>query len=60
MNEHIFGNLAGTRNIIGTWRTGCNKQRPQTSLGGLTSTAALVLTAAPFLPRLCSTKAPLG
>ena len=36
LNEHLFNGLASARRIIEAWRYDYNRDRPHTSLGGLT------------------------
>ena len=36
LNEHLFANLRQARQIIETWRTDYNHERPHTSLDGMT------------------------
>ena len=36
LNEHLFSNLRQAREIIETWRTDYNHERPHTSLDGMT------------------------
>ena len=38
LNEHLFNGLASARRIIEAWRQDYNRDRPHTSLGGLTPT----------------------
>lgn len=38
LNEHLFNGLASARRIIEAWRHDYNRDRPHTSLGGLTPT----------------------
>jgi putative transposase len=38
LNEHLFANFKGAREIIEEWRTDCNTSRPHSSLNGLTPT----------------------
>jgi putative transposase len=55
LNEHLFGILPAARRIIEAWRSGYNKDRPHTSLNGLTPAAFATCPAPGQMEiRLCS------